>query len=115
MNWYIAKLVFNININDGRNNSQFDEQLRLIQASDPGSAFIKARSLGRNEQHSFLNKKEENVEWKFIDVADIQPLNELKHGAEVYASTHTDDQPEDYINFIRLKSLVIQSEELALA
>ena len=115
MNWYIAKLVFNININNGSNNSQFDEQLRLLEASEPGSAFAKARALGRREEDSFLNEKGENVTWKFIDVSDVQPLSELKHGAEIYSGTLTDDQPEDYINFIRLKALMIQSNDLVYA
>ncbi|HKR05834.1 MAG TPA: DUF4288 domain-containing protein [Bacteroidia bacterium] len=115
MKWYIAKLVFNININNGSNTSQFDEQLRLIEASEPGTAFIKARSLGKSEEDSFLNEKGENVTWEFIDVTDVQPLNELRHGAEIYTSTHKDDQPEEYINFIRLKALMIQSDALVYA
>lgn len=115
MKWYIVKLVFNIHISNDRNSSQFDEQLRLVEASDPTSAFAKARLIGNKEEHSFTNDKGENVSWKFIDVAELNFMNELKHGAEIYSHTHEDNQPEDYINFIRLKSLMIQSGDLIYA
>lgn len=115
MNLYIAKIVFNINISDGKNLSQFDEQLRLIEASTFTDAFYKARLLGKKEEHLFLNEKKETVSWKFIDVSDVQPINELKHGTEIYSSTHVDAESTDYINFIRQKALVLQTQDATFA
>ena len=62
-----------------------------------------------------MNDKGENVTWHFIDVADVHPVNELKHGAEIFSSTREEVEPDDYINFIRIKSLLMQSDQLVYA
>ena len=115
MNWYIAKIIFNIQLNNGINHSQFDEQLRLIEAAGPADAFSKARLLGKEEENRFKNENGEDVTWKFIDVADIQQLNELQHGTEVYSFTHEDRESDDYINFIRRKAQILQIRDYAFA
>ena len=38
MKWYLAKVVFRIICGDGEHAAQFDEQLRLIAATDIQSA-----------------------------------------------------------------------------
>ena len=111
MNWYIAKLVFNIDIDNGIHNSQFDEQWRLIAAESQEAAFIKARSLGKEEEDSFLNSKQERVKWKFIDVSEVRH-QELKDGNQVYSSTHEAPEANAYINFVRNKALLYQGEAL---
>ena len=55
MKRFIAKLVFNINIDNGKHNSQFDEQTRLIMANNQAEAFFKARQLGKREEDDFVN------------------------------------------------------------
>ena len=61
MNWYIAKLVFNIAAEKTVHKPHFDEQLRLIAAEDMEEAFHKARYLGLNEEDSFLNDQHKTV------------------------------------------------------
>ncbi|RYG02923.1 MAG: DUF4288 domain-containing protein, partial [Chitinophagaceae bacterium] len=61
MNWYLSKLVYQIICGDGNHTPQFDEQLRLIQASDDTVAFAKARSFGYREEEVFLNQKQSLV------------------------------------------------------
>jgi hypothetical protein len=112
--WYISKLVFNINV-AGNNAAQFDEQLRLIAASSAEEAFFKARALGRNEEASFVNSNEKKISWKFIDVTDVSPIDQLNDGAELYSSTHETDEADSYIKFVRHKAMVIQSENLVFA
>ena len=92
MNLYVAKIVFNININKGGNQSQFDEQLRIIRAENIEIALMKGRELGKEEETIFLNHKGETVEWNFIDVADLQPIQNLNHGTEIYSSTYVDEE-----------------------
>jgi hypothetical protein len=46
MNWYIAKLVFAINHQGLNDSTQFDEQLRLIEAKDKLEGLMKARMIG---------------------------------------------------------------------
>jgi Domain of unknown function (DUF4288) len=108
MNWYIAKIVFNININEGYNQSQFDEQLRLIEAINLDEALEKAKKIGKAEEHFFTNSKQEKVHWNFIDVMELNLLPELKHGAELYSFTHTTDKLYDYIYLVQQKSKSVQ-------
>lgn len=110
MNWYITKLVFNIDIENGKNNAQFDEQLRMIKAESIDEAFFKARALGKSEEAMFVNTNKKLVNWKFIDVSEIQLVNELSDGAEIYTSTHETEEVNAYINFVRHKAMVIQTE-----
>jgi hypothetical protein len=113
--WYITKLIFNINIGDGVHATQFDEQLRLINAGSPEEAFFKARALGRAEEESFTTESKKNVSWKFIDVAELSPIGNLKDGAEIYSNTYEAEEANAYIKFVRHKAMVIQSENLVFA
>ena len=110
MNLYLAKIVFNIDIDNGTHTTQFDEQLRVVEAASADEAFFKARSLGKREEEMFLNLKQKQVNWKFIDVTEIRPLHDLRDGSEIYSSTHETEQANEYINFVRHKAMVIQAE-----
>jgi len=70
MNWYLAKIAFQIICGEGNHQPQFDEQLRLIAAEEEEEALLKARNIGINEQESFLNQHQKLVQWKFIDVSE---------------------------------------------
>ncbi len=107
MNTYLAKLVFSIENNNPI--SQFDEQIRVIQAKSAEDAFLKARTVGRKEEETFLNSNNEVVNWKFIDVADLYPLQGVEDGGQIYSLTHETDNSEDFIQFIRHKSMVVQT------
>lgn len=115
MNWYLAKLVFNINIDNGNHNTQFDEQTRLIQASNIDAAFFKARKLGKQHEESFVNKENTLVEWKFIDVTGIYALNQAIDGEEIYSTTHEADNAKTFINYVKQKSMLIQAKSLTFA
>jgi hypothetical protein len=115
MNRYLAKLMFNINIDNGKHASQFDEQTRLIEARSFEDAFHKARYIGKQEEETFVNNDNQLVEWKFIDVADLFPLDEVKDGGQVYSSTIEKDDASAFIRFIRQKSMVIQTKNLTFA
>lgn len=115
MNWYIVKIVFNIQINNSDNQSQFDEQLRLVEAPTAIDAFMNARVIGKKEEEVFKNEKGEDVCWKFIDVTEIELLKEFKNGAELYSFTHEHKESDDYINFIRLKAQLLQTRHAVFA
>jgi Domain of unknown function (DUF4288) len=112
MNWYLAKMVFNIDIENGQHNKQFDEQLRMIQAESRDEAFFKARALGKREEVNFLNTKKKKIDWKFIDVSEINKLNEVNDGSQIYSSTHETKEANEYISFVKHKATVIQTESL---
>jgi hypothetical protein len=115
MNRYLAKLMFNINIDNQNRTSQFDEQIRVIYSHDFDNAFQKARTIGKQEEETFLNKDNTPVNWKFIDVVELYPLEEMKDGEQVYSLTHEGEDTKTFINYIRHKSMLIQTKNLTFA
>ena len=104
MKWYLAKLVYRIVCGEGNHKPQFDEQLRLIYAEDDLHAFQKARTTGHHEEDLFLNNAQKLVHWKFIDVAELHPLNELTDGAEIYSRICEEDDADTYIKIIHKRA-----------
>lgn len=115
MKRYLVKLMFNINIDNGNNASQFDEQVRVIEAQGSEDAFFKARAIGRKEEESFLNKDNQLVSWNFIDVAEVYPLEDIKDGEQVYSNTRKIKDTSSFISYIRQKSMEIQAKNLTFA
>ncbi len=115
MKRYLVKLMFNINIDNGNHNSQFDEQVRVIEAHNAEDAFFKARSIGRKEEESFLNNDKQLVKWQFIDVAEVYPLEHVKDGEQIYSTTRKIKDTTSFISYIRQKSMEIQAKNLTFA
>ncbi len=109
MNWYISKLIFNILENNAESSSQFDEQLRMIQAIDKEEAFSIARMLGRNEENEMASDSASRVKWKFIDVVELNQLKELKNGIEIHSRVHEAEESKEYIKFAQYKAKTIQN------
>jgi len=107
MNWYVAKLVFRVISGDGNHHAQFDEQLRLINADSELMAFEKASHIGRANQDSFLNNRRQTVQWQFIDVAELNPINELTDGTELYYNIHEAPDADLYIAWAHHKSALL--------
>jgi hypothetical protein len=104
MQWYLAKLVFRIVCGEGDHLPQFDEQLRLIAAGKKEEAFSKAQEMGRLEQETFLNRKNQLVQWKFINVSELYILSELIDGAELYSRIEEKENAEAYIYTVNQKA-----------
>jgi hypothetical protein len=107
MNWYVAKIVFRIISGDGNHSAQFDEQLRLISARDEHEAFEKANNIGRTHEESFMNIQSEPVRWQFIDVAELNQLNELADGTELYYQIHEAPDADLYVTWAHHKSSLL--------
>jgi hypothetical protein len=110
MKWYLAKLVYRIICGEGTHTPQFEEQLRLIEATTKNEAFRKAKVMGRNEEVQFRNEKQELVQWKFIDVSDLYRLNEVVDGTEVYSRIEEKDNAAQFEDIVRKKSAYLQDE-----
>jgi hypothetical protein len=87
--------------------AQFDEQLRLIAAEDEETAFVKAQSIGLNEEENYPNLQQQIVQWKFINVAELYQLRELNDGIELYSKITENEAPDFYINTINRKAMNI--------
>lgn len=110
MKWYLAKIVFRIICGDGDHTAQFDEQLRLIAAGNEDEAFEKACTIGKKEQDSFYNLKQQLVHWKFINVSELYHLSELIDGAELYSRINEVDDADAYTTFVHRRAESIQKK-----
>jgi hypothetical protein len=110
MKWYLAKIVFQIICGDGNHMAQFDEQLRLIAASDEDEAFEKATSIGKNAEDSFYNLKQQLVRWQFINVSELYHLSELIDGAEMYSRINEVDDGDAYTTSVHRRAESIQQK-----
>lgn len=104
MNWYLVKLVFRIICGNGNHTSQFDEQLRIVQAVDIEQACQKAKELGLKEQDMFFNDQQQLVQWQYVGIPEIYRLNNLIDGAELYSRIHEEEYPDQYIDIIYKKA-----------
>lgn len=104
MNWYLVKLVFRIICGDGDHTPQFDEQLRLVSGSSKEEVFTKAKEIGRKEQETFYNRRQQLVQWQFINVSEMYEISELVDGAELYSRIEERDSAEAYIHVINQKA-----------
>ena len=107
MTWYLAKIVYRIICGDGNHTSQFDEQLRLIEAGDENEALLKAVNIGRQEEETFFNKKEQLVRWQFVNVSELHVLSHLIDGAELYSQIKETEDGESYSRFIHHKAKLL--------
>jgi hypothetical protein len=111
MNWYMAKLVYEVITGEG---SQFDEQWRLIRADETNWAYEKACILGRIDGFEFYNERSNKVQWKFLNVVEMIPVN-WNDGAQIYSTTEEPTDVETYIHVMnsrakRAKDLAGQTE-----
>ena len=104
MNWYITKIVFQIICGNGDHTAQFDEQLRLVFAESKEKAFTKAQQMGKKEEESFFNTKEELVQWQFVNVCEVYKLSGLIDGAELYSRIEERDDADIYVDIINKKA-----------
>lgn len=116
MNWYLAKLVFQITCGEGTHTPQFDEQLRLVEAGSREEALGKACLLGTREEEEFFNAKDQLVSWRFINVSELNAINRLYDGMELYSRIEEKDNAEAYIYLVnrRAEDLFFQQPERLL-
>ena len=104
MNWYLAKMVFRIICGEGEHTPQFDEQLRLISGDNKEEAFIKAQDMGKREEDTFFNSKQQLVQWQFINISELYRLNDLIDGAELYSRIEEKENADGYIYTVNQKA-----------
>jgi hypothetical protein len=107
MKWYIAKIVFQIIIDNDEYSKQFDEQIRLLLAESNAIAFSKAQCIAKEEEDVFLNSRQQQVQWKFINVEALYEIGELIDGMELYSRINEYDEPLHYVNAVHKKAAAI--------
>lgn len=101
MNWYLAKIIYQVISGKGMHNPQVDEQFRLIKADELEWAWEKAQVVGRRGEDIFKNDRDENVHWNFIAVEDVTPIENMEDGSQIYARTKEPESMEEYIQLTK--------------
>jgi hypothetical protein len=105
MTWFIAKIVFKIETAAA---VHFDERIHLISAGSQEEALLKARMMGVLEEETFFNAQGQPVNWEFINISDLHPVNPLCDGAELHSQTVQHQDHHDYIQFIHQRAAQLQ-------
>jgi hypothetical protein len=107
--WFIAKIVFNIVTGSNRTKSQFEEQLRLVEAESIEEALLKARAIGIGEEEDFVNDDGRLTKWEFVDVAELLPIASLNSGVEIYSQIHETEESRQYIHSIHQRGIDLRN------
>lgn len=93
----MAKIVYRIITGTGNHAAQFEEQLRLIQATHISKALQKATELGAKGEDFFYNQQLQLVQWQFMHVTELKPLQDLNDGIELYTRIEEQDNADAYM------------------
>ena len=85
MNWYLVKMVYRIIVGE-ESTSQFEEQLRLIEADSPTKAIDKAYQTGVIENTECTDHFRSLVKWKFLNVTELYRLHQPSDGVEIFST-----------------------------
>lgn len=81
--WYIAELINECRI-EGESNNIVHIDITLINANSPEDAFQKANELGKENEISYSNPKNQQVSWFYRGLRNLYVVyDELEHGAEL--------------------------------
>lgn len=114
MDWYIAKLVYQIFVFEGEPAAQFEEQLRLIQAESKQEALDKATAFGEQDEAIFYNYREQQVYWKFVDVPELQPVHHLDDGLQLYSHLEQPEYADAYLELVQRKAERVRTDKAYL-
>ena len=104
MEWYVAKMVYQVVSNKKSQAPQIDEQYKLIMADEPAWAWGKANILGKLGECSLEGIKGGSVQWKFINVVDLFEIGELSDGVELFSDTNEPANIEEYMAVSELRA-----------
>ncbi len=77
MNWYLAKLRFQLLGESYPTTLHWDEQLCLIPATSPEEALSKAHQVGLKKQDYFLDRHYQQIKRQFVRVTELEFLGHL--------------------------------------
>jgi hypothetical protein len=97
MNWYLAKLIFDVQHDAATGTPQVAGQWRLIRADELAWAYEKAFMLGRLEASGRLSQTQAVAPGRFIGVADIIHLGAYNDGEPISNLIEESAQPDSYI------------------
>ena len=79
MQAYIAQIIFRIEC-EGLFTDQYEEQWRLVYATTPDEALRVARTVGTEEEATFIDRHGRTIFWRLLAVKDLQPVDLVNGG-----------------------------------
>lgn len=76
---YVAQLIYRIRC-AGIQEEQYEEQWRLIFATDERAALESAHTIGSSDEAIFADRHGRIIQWQLVAVKDLQPVL-LDHGS----------------------------------
>ena len=83
MQSFTAQIIYRIEC-EGQPTDQYEEQWRLIYADNHDTALIEAKSAGKNEEGTFIDRHGRTICWRMLAVKDLQPVN-LTNGGLLFS------------------------------
>lgn len=84
MKSFTAQIIYRIEC-EGMPTDQYEEQWRLIYASDQLHALTVAKETGKNEETTFIDRHGRTICWRMLAVKDLQPV-ELNNGSLLFST-----------------------------
>lgn len=85
MDFYSARLIVIILVDDDKpkKRNRHDEVIIVFKARNYEHAFERALELGRAQEHTYKNHKNQDVRWALVDVAQIHCIGPTIEDVEV--------------------------------
>jgi Domain of unknown function (DUF4288) len=109
MSWFLVKMVFRVICGNGTHKPQFDEQLRLILASNMKAAVEKSKRLAAEE-----TQENDLVQWKLVAVTDIYHFSGYMDGAEMFSKITEVEHEASFIHTMQLKEKEIYNKQVII-
>jgi Domain of unknown function (DUF4288) len=118
MEFYIARLVFQIQHEVKPDHIQFEECLCWVKASGYHEALDRAEQIGRHKQMRLTDVRGFVIDWVFVGVAQLELTSFPDHGNELFSHIRIQENASEYVQYIRTMHENLRyehlNEELAL-
>jgi hypothetical protein len=92
MKYYIAKLIFEIEVLNEKRKIQYEEKLVCVKGPDTASAYKKATTLAKQHETAFINGNHHHIQWKLLGITNLFPLNRFEENLELYSEIKEDGE-----------------------
>ncbi len=84
MKSFTAHIIYRI-VCDEVSSEQYEEQWRIVFASDERAALVQACNIGKEEECVFVDRHGRRVRWEMVAVKELIAVH-LKHGALLFSA-----------------------------
>jgi Domain of unknown function (DUF4288) len=91
VDFYSARLLYIILVDTKRatRRHHYDDSVVVFRARNYAHAFRRALELGRKQESSYKNHRDENVRWALVEVENLDLVGKVIDGVEVASRLHS--------------------------